>query len=183
MVDFAINSSLRTISGCFKPTPVFQLPVLAGMIPAGLMRKAATLALAWKAVKHDWHIMYNIYNQEWSVSVLPQVPPTIQQGGSGDAECHPWGPVEGCMDCGREEAGVGLTRTHPSKSPRIGPRRRRQGRRYVYKTPDDSKQTTNWGRPVQINHEEVETGGQCSMWVWRAKNRQQIPSSTIAHFT
>ena len=28
-VDVAINSSLRTISGCLKPTPVFQLPVLA----------------------------------------------------------------------------------------------------------------------------------------------------------
>ena len=29
-VDVAINSSLRTISGYIKPTPVFQLPVLAG---------------------------------------------------------------------------------------------------------------------------------------------------------
>ena len=28
-VDVAINSSLRTISGCLKPTPVFHLPVLA----------------------------------------------------------------------------------------------------------------------------------------------------------
>ena len=50
-VDIAINSSLRTISGCLKPTPVFQLPVLAGMAPAGLRRKAATLALPRKAVK------------------------------------------------------------------------------------------------------------------------------------
>ena len=56
-VDVAINSSLRTISGCLKPTPVFQLPVLAGIAPAGLRRKAATLALARKAVKHDWHIL------------------------------------------------------------------------------------------------------------------------------
>ena len=29
-VDVAINSSLRTISGCLKPTPRFQLPVLEG---------------------------------------------------------------------------------------------------------------------------------------------------------
>ena len=43
----------RTISGCLKPTPVFQLPVLlpvlAGIAHAGLRRKAATLALARKA--------------------------------------------------------------------------------------------------------------------------------------
>ena len=51
-VDVAINSSLRTISGCLKPTPVFQLP-------ADLRRKAATLALARKAVKHDWHILHD----------------------------------------------------------------------------------------------------------------------------
>ena len=57
-VDVAINSSLPTISGCLKPTPVFQLPVLSGIAPAGLRRKAATLALARKAVKHDWHILH-----------------------------------------------------------------------------------------------------------------------------
>ena len=58
-VDVAINSSLRTISGCLKPTSVFQPPVLAGRAPAGLRRKAATLALARKAVKHDWHILHD----------------------------------------------------------------------------------------------------------------------------
>ena len=63
-VDVAINSSLRTISGCLKPTPVFQLPVLAGIAPAGLRRKAATLALARKAVKHDWHILHDTTKNE-----------------------------------------------------------------------------------------------------------------------
>ena len=58
-VDVAI-----TISGCLKPTPVFQLPVLAGIAPAGLRRKAATLALARKAVKHDWHILYDTTKNE-----------------------------------------------------------------------------------------------------------------------
>ena len=70
---------------------------------------------------------------------------------------------EGCMDCGNVEAGVGSIRTHPSTSPRIGPRRRRQGRRSEPKTLDDSKQTANWGRSVQSIHEEVGTDGQCSM--------------------
>ena len=63
-VDVAINSSLRTISGCLKPTSVFQPPVLAGRAPAGLRRKAATLALARKAVKHDWHILHDTTNNE-----------------------------------------------------------------------------------------------------------------------
>ena len=58
-VDVAINRSPRTISGCLKPSPVFQLPVLAGIAPAVLWRKAATLALARKALKHDWHILHD----------------------------------------------------------------------------------------------------------------------------
>ena len=63
-VDVAINSSLRTISGCLKPTPVLQFPVLAGIAPAGLRRKAAIIALARKAVKHDWHILHDKTNNE-----------------------------------------------------------------------------------------------------------------------
>ena len=54
-VDVAINSSLRTIS---------VLPVLAGIAPAGLRRKAATLALARKAVKDDWHILHDTTKNE-----------------------------------------------------------------------------------------------------------------------
>ena len=47
--DTAINNALRIITGSLKPTPVFYLPVLAGIAPAGLRREAATLALARKA--------------------------------------------------------------------------------------------------------------------------------------
>ena len=63
-VDVAINSSLRTFSGCLKPTHVLQLLILAGIAPAGLRRKASTLALARKAVKHDWHILHNTTKNE-----------------------------------------------------------------------------------------------------------------------
>ena len=71
--------------------------------------------------------------------------------------------VQGCMDCGNVEAGVGSIRTHPSAPPRIGPMRGSQGRRPEPKTLDDYKQTANWGWSVQSIHEEVETGGQCGM--------------------
>ena len=70
-----------------------------------------------------------------------------------------------------------------SVMPRIGPRRRRQGRRTESKTLDDPKQTANWGRSIQSFHEEVGTGGQCSMWVWRARtdswpHHQQLPTTS-----
>ena len=72
-------------------------------------------------------------------------------------------------DCSSLKAGVGSIRTHPSTSPCIWTRRRRQRRSSVSKTLNDSEQTTNWGRSLQIIHGEVVTGGQCSMWVWRAR--------------
>ena len=40
-VDVAIKSSLRTISGCLKPTPVFRHHVLAGIAPAGVRPKSS----------------------------------------------------------------------------------------------------------------------------------------------
>ena len=58
-VDTVINNSLRTITGCLKPTPVPYLPVLAGIAPAGLRRQANTINLARKAKIHDWHILHN----------------------------------------------------------------------------------------------------------------------------
>ena len=61
-VDVAINSSLRTI--WLSQADMFQLPVLAGIAPAGLRRKAATLALGRKAVKHDCHILHNTTKNE-----------------------------------------------------------------------------------------------------------------------
>ena len=78
-------------------------------------------------------------------------------------KCHPRGPVEGFMDCGNVEAGVGSIRTHPSTPLRTGPWRRRQGRRTESKTLDYPKQTENWGRSVQSIDEDVGTGGQCGM--------------------
>ena len=43
-------------------------------------------------------------------------------------------------------------------------------------------QSSNWQTNVQSIHEEVGTGGQCNMWVWRARTdgcskHQQLPTS------
>jgi hypothetical protein len=66
-VDTAINSALRIVTGCLKPTPVSHLPVLAGIAPASLRRDAATLTLARKAQKYDWHILHK--------ATITQAPP------------------------------------------------------------------------------------------------------------
>jgi len=41
-----INYALRTVTGCPRPTPADNLPILAGIQPAELRRKGATLSLA-----------------------------------------------------------------------------------------------------------------------------------------
>jgi len=47
-VDVAINSALRTITGCLKPTPTQYLPIPEGIAPASVRRNAPTLRLALK---------------------------------------------------------------------------------------------------------------------------------------
>ena len=78
------------------------------------------------------------------------------------------------------DAGVGSIRTHPSIPPRIGPRRRRQGRRSDPKTLDVSKQTANWGRSVGPYKASMKKWGladsECE------QNRQLTTSSTAAQY-
>ena len=68
-----------------------------------------------------------------------QAPKTLQQEGSGDAKCHPWEPVEGCLAWDNVEAGVGSTDMDPPE--------------YIatYRTQDKASREKNWientGRP------------------------------------
>ena len=50
--------SLSGYPASLDNSPVFHIPVLAGIAPARIRRKAATLAFAWKAMKHDWPILH-----------------------------------------------------------------------------------------------------------------------------
>ena len=155
-VDVAINSSLWTASGCIKPTLVFQLPVLAGIAPAGVKRKATTLALARKAVKHDWHILHDTTKHEVPPCRLKSRKPYNKEAQEMLTVIPEDRSKDACI-AGNVEPGVGNIRTHPGTPSRIGPSRRRQGRRAEPKTLDDSTQTANWGRSVQSIHEEVGT--------------------------
>ena len=63
LLDVSLNCTLRTITGCLQPTPVEQLPVLAGIPPAELHRQAACLALACRAMDPD-HLLHNTITRE-----------------------------------------------------------------------------------------------------------------------
>jgi len=51
LVDPTINDTLRIVTGCLRPTPANNLPILAGIQPAELRRKGATLFLARRAME------------------------------------------------------------------------------------------------------------------------------------
>lgn len=57
-LDAALNTALRTISGCLRATPIYQLPVLAGIAPAEVRREAAMLVLARKAQTSEFHLLH-----------------------------------------------------------------------------------------------------------------------------
>ena len=50
-IDTAINGALRIVTGCLRPTPTDNLPILAGIQPAELRREGATLSLTCRALE------------------------------------------------------------------------------------------------------------------------------------
>ena len=59
----SLNCTLRIITGCLQPTPVEQLLVLAGIPPAELRRRAASLALAHCAMDPG-HLFHHTITRE-----------------------------------------------------------------------------------------------------------------------
>ena len=58
LIDPAINAILRIVTGCLRPTPADNLPILAGIQPAELHRKGATLSLARRAMEPG-HLLHS----------------------------------------------------------------------------------------------------------------------------
>ena len=50
LIDPAINNVLRIVTGCLRPTPADNLPILADIQPTELRRKGATLSLVRRAM-------------------------------------------------------------------------------------------------------------------------------------
>ena len=64
LLDVSFNYNVRVIIGCLQPTPVEQLPVLAGIPPAELRRRAAGLVLARRAMDTDHLLPHTITREE-----------------------------------------------------------------------------------------------------------------------
>ena len=58
LIDPTINNALRIVTGCLRPTPADNLPILVGMQHAELPRSGATLSLGRRAMEpglfHDY---------------------------------------------------------------------------------------------------------------------------------
>ena len=58
IIDMAINDTLHIVTGCLRPTPLDNLPILAGIQPAELRRRQARLSLSCPALASD-HLLYH----------------------------------------------------------------------------------------------------------------------------
>jgi len=58
LIDPTINDALRIVTGCLRPTPANNLPILAGIQPAELRCKGATLSLGFRAMEPG-HLLHS----------------------------------------------------------------------------------------------------------------------------
>ena len=58
LIDSVLNDALLIVTGCLRPTPTDNLPVLSGIQPAELLRQGATLSLANRRFLDPGHILH-----------------------------------------------------------------------------------------------------------------------------
>ena len=63
LIDSVLNDALRIVTGCLRPIPTDNLPVLSGIQPAELHRLGATLSLAHRGSLDPDHILYNLLSR------------------------------------------------------------------------------------------------------------------------
>ena len=59
LIESVINDTLRFVTGCLRLTPTDNLPILAGIQPAGLLRLGATLLLANRSILNFKHFLHD----------------------------------------------------------------------------------------------------------------------------
>ena len=67
IIDPGINDALRIATGCLRPTPADNLPILAGIQPAELRRNGATLSLARRAMETG-HLLHSAFTRPSSAN-------------------------------------------------------------------------------------------------------------------
>jgi len=89
LIDPAINDALRIFTGCLRPTPADNLPILAGIQTAELRRSGGTLSLARRAMEPG-HLLYSALTRPSSADARrfksrhPLVPAAQQPISSSD---------------------------------------------------------------------------------------------------
>ena len=58
LIDSVLNVAFRIVTGCLRPTPTDNLPVLSGIQPAELRRQGATLSLSNRSSLDPDHILH-----------------------------------------------------------------------------------------------------------------------------
>jgi len=58
LIDPTINDALRIVTGCLRPRPADSLPILAGIQPAEIRRRRATLSLGRRAMEPG-HLLHS----------------------------------------------------------------------------------------------------------------------------
>jgi len=62
LIDPAINDVLQLVTGCLRPTPADNLPILAGIQPADFRRNGATLSLTRRAMEPG-HLLHSAFTR------------------------------------------------------------------------------------------------------------------------
>ena len=67
------------VTGCLRPTPTEDLPVLAGIQPAELRRLGATLSLGYRAIRDRDHVQHGqlVEHQDAHLGRLRSRPPFV----------------------------------------------------------------------------------------------------------
>jgi len=68
LIDPTINNALQIVTGCLRPTPVDNLPTLAGIQPSELRRIGATLSLERHAMEPG-HLLHLALNRPSSANI------------------------------------------------------------------------------------------------------------------
>ena len=68
LIDNILNDALRIVTGCLRPTPTDNLPVLSGIQPAELRRQGATFSLANRSSLDPGHIRHGQVTEPQVVS-------------------------------------------------------------------------------------------------------------------
>ena len=116
-LDTVLNSAMRTVAGCLRPTPVNQLPILAGIATPTIRREAAVLALTRKAAKDEDHILHLVISERPSPAHSQNMP-TVSSAQHRNMSPAGLGSVPDGMKSGELQNTPGCTRslTHPTTS-------------------------------------------------------------------